>query len=367
MSSIGVAIDGRATLTTIAEQARVAETGGADTLWVACHLFLRDPITTAHVALAATTRLKVALMAMSPYATHPVFIAMAAAALAEFYPGRVILCLGVGAPGDRSAAGIMAPQPLATLHEAITLCRTLFAGETIRHQGARFQVTGRRLAGAPCAIPIVLAASGPRMLELAGAAADGVLLSSAASVPFVCRCLDTVARGAAGRTLWRCGIVYTCMASQGSAALTHLRRALGFILRGAHHARNLQLAGTQLDQQRLYNAYAQEDWPTVERLITDDLMQRHAAIGTAEHVLARFAEYRAAGLDQVIIGGMDTAAGLADALHAVQTLVHNGAHPLAVPNAVRAPAKPLRPSPDGLSTGGEDRCGSPAGAAHRSG
>jgi 5,10-methylenetetrahydromethanopterin reductase len=163
------------------------------------------------------------------------------------------------------------------------------------------------------------------MLELAGAAADGVLLSAAASVPFVRQCLDTVARGATGRTLWRCGIVYTCMVSQGSTVLTPLRRALGFILRGAHHARNLQLAGTQLDQQRLYNAYAQEDWPIVERLITDDLMQRHAAIGTAEHVLARFAEYRAAGLDQVIIGGVDDAAGLADALHAVQTLVHHGA------------------------------------------
>jgi 5,10-methylenetetrahydromethanopterin reductase len=320
ISRTGVAIDGRATLTTIAEQARVAEAGGADTLWVACHLFLRDPITTAHVALAATTRLKVALMAMSPYATHPVFIAMAAATLAELYPGRVVLCLGVGAPGDRSAAGIMAPQPLATLREAIRLCRALFAGETVLNHGARFQVTGRRLASAPCAIPIVLAASGPRMLELAGAEADGVLLSSAASVPFVRWCLEIVERGATGRTLWRCGIVYTCMTSQGSAALTQLRHALGFILRGAHHARNLQLAGTQLDQQRLFNAYAQEDWPTVERLMTDDLMQRHAAIGMAEHVQARFAEYRAAGLDQVIIGAIDNAAGLADALHAVRTL-----------------------------------------------
>jgi 5,10-methylenetetrahydromethanopterin reductase len=320
MTSIGVAIDGRAMLATVAEQARVAEAGGADTLWVACHLFLRDPISTAHVALAATTRLQVALMAVSPYAVHPVFIAMAAAALAELYPGRVILCLGVGAPGDLSAAGIIAPQPLATLREAIMLCRALFAGDTMRHDGVRFNVTGRRLAGAPCTIPIVLAASGPRMLRLAGAEADGVLLSSATSVPFVRWCLATVGRGAKGRTLWRCGIVYTCLGPPGSAVRTNLRHSLGFILRGAHHARNLQLAGTQLDQLRLYNAYAQEDWPTVETLITDDLMQRHAAVGTAEHVRARFAEYRAAGLDQIIIGGIDNAAGLAAALHAVQTL-----------------------------------------------
>jgi len=89
MPSIGVAIDGRATLATGAEQARVAEAGGADTLRVSCHLFSRDPITTAHVALAAITRLKVAFMAMSPYAVHPVFIAMAAAALQRSFQGAL--------------------------------------------------------------------------------------------------------------------------------------------------------------------------------------------------------------------------------------------------------------------------------------
>jgi 5,10-methylenetetrahydromethanopterin reductase len=95
---------------------------------------------------------------------------------------------------------------------------------------------------------------------------------------------------------------------------------LGFILRGGHHAQNLALGGTQLDQQRLYTAYAQEDWPTVERLISDDIVQRHAAVGTAEAVRARLAEYQAAGLDQVIISGIENAPDLAAVLHAVRAL-----------------------------------------------
>ena len=321
LARIGVTFDGRTGLAQIAEQARVAEAGGADTLWVACHLFLRDPISTAHVALAATTRMKVALMAMSPYVMHPVYIAMAAATLAELYPGRTLLCLGVGSPGDLAAAGIPAPQPLATLREAIGVCRALFAGETIRHAGARFQVAGRQLAGAPAAIPIILAASGPRTLELAGAAADGVILSSAASVPFVRWSLEQVARGATGRTLLRSGIVYTHVAADGQAIGASFRHRLGFILRGAHHARNLELGGTPLDQQRLYQAYAQGDWPTVAALITDEVVRCHAAVGTAEQVRARFADYRAAGLDQVIIGGIEDAPGLAAVLHAVQAMV----------------------------------------------
>src|ERR1700757_4117990 len=115
MADIGIAIDGRAPISDIPAQARAAEQGGAGTLWIACHLFLRDPITMAVLALGATERIKVALMAMSPYSMHPVLIAMAAAALDEMYPGRVILCLGVGAPADLTAAGIDAPRPLKTI------------------------------------------------------------------------------------------------------------------------------------------------------------------------------------------------------------------------------------------------------------
>jgi len=50
MAELGIAIDGRAPLGEIEAQARAAEEGGASTLWIACHLFLRDPVTTAALA-----------------------------------------------------------------------------------------------------------------------------------------------------------------------------------------------------------------------------------------------------------------------------------------------------------------------------
>ena len=78
MADFGISMDGRAPIADIAAQARAAEQGGATTLWIACHLFLRDPVTMASLALAATERIRVALMAMSPYSMHPVPIAMAA-------------------------------------------------------------------------------------------------------------------------------------------------------------------------------------------------------------------------------------------------------------------------------------------------
>ena len=177
-AAFGISMDGRAPIADIPAQARAAEEGGASTLWIACHLYLRDPVTMAALALGATRKLKIALMAMSPYSTHPVYIAMAAASLDEMYPGRVILCLGSGAPADLKAAGIESPKPLVAIGEAARICRSLFKGEMTDFQGQMFKVAGRRLANGGRDIPIVVAASRPNMLKLAGRETDGVLISA---------------------------------------------------------------------------------------------------------------------------------------------------------------------------------------------
>jgi 5,10-methylenetetrahydromethanopterin reductase len=316
MAEFGIAMDGRAPVADIPAQARAAEEGGASTLWIACHLYLRDPITMAALALGATRRIKVALMAMSPYSMHPVFIAMAAATLEEIYPGRVILCLGVGAPADLKAAGIGAPRPLKTIAEAIAICRSLLAGEMTEFKGEVFEVSGRRLAGGARNLPIVLAASRPNMLRLAGRATDGVLISAATSPPFVKACLSQAASAAGGRPFRKLGIVYTRLGATEREGIDPIRRPIGFVLRGAHHAENIRLSGAKLDQAALAAAYAAENWREVDRLVSDDVVRLHAACGTPAQVRARLEEYRAFGLDEVIIGGMDDVPSISAALAA---------------------------------------------------
>ena len=306
MAHIGLSMDGRVLLKEIAGQAQAAEAGGATTLWIACHLFLRDPVTTAALALAATKKIKVALMALSPYSTHPVYIAMAAASLDEMYPGRVILCLGAGAPADLKAAGIDSPRPLVAIGEAVKICRQLFAGEMADFHGQMFNVAGRRLANGGRTIPIVLAASRPNMLKLAGRQTDGVLISAATSPPFVKACLDQAGGGR------KSCIVYTKLGPTDA-----LRRPLGFVLRGAHHAENIRLGGASLDQQALATAYAAENWSEVDRLVSDDVVRRHAACGSPAEVRAKLDEYRAIGLDEVVLGGLDDATTIASVLKAI--------------------------------------------------
>ena len=80
-TEIGLSSDGSETPTDLRQMVAIAEQGGASTVWLASHLFQREPIATAALALAATSNISIALMAMSPYSVHPLYATMAAATL----------------------------------------------------------------------------------------------------------------------------------------------------------------------------------------------------------------------------------------------------------------------------------------------
>ncbi|MBT5193474.1 MAG: LLM class flavin-dependent oxidoreductase [Rhodospirillaceae bacterium] len=318
-SRLGVSFEGGENAAVLPGLARRADTAGADTMWLASHLFQRDPMVQATMALSATTRINAALMAISPYAVHPVHAAMAAATLNEHFPGRAVLCLGAGAPGDMDAAGIARPRPVATLDEAIEITRSLLAGEVVQFRGEHFRVSGRALETGAQDVPLVLAATGPKMLQLAGRQADGVLLSAATSIEFVRWSLAQVseaANSAAGRQVRRIGLVFASVDADEGKAYERLKPLLAFVLRGAHHAANLEMGGAKLDQTALYDAVTNDDWQRATALVSDEVVARHSVSGTPAQVRARLGEYRQAGLDEVVIAGMRGEAMLAETLTA---------------------------------------------------
>lgn len=293
-----------------------ADAAGAANVWIASHLFHREPIASAAMTLAGSRNIGIVLMAMSPYTVHPVHAAMAAATLDEYFPGRVQLCFGAGAPRDLEAAGVHADHPLATLRESIGIARALLTGQAIAFAGERFRVSGRRLANGAHPLPIWLAASGPRMLELAGEEADGVLISAATSPEFVRWCLDHVRHGEERRrrTVRKAALVFCSADSSEQVARHRLRRTIAHILRGQHHARNLELAGTRLDQGALAQAFAREDWTAVDALVTDDVLCRHTASGTPGQVMTALAAYGAVGLDEIVTYGIRDSRQMSDVL-----------------------------------------------------
>jgi len=64
-------------------------------------------------------------------------------------------------------------------------------------------------------------------------------------------------------------------------------------------------------------AYAAQDWAKVDQLVSDNVVRRHAACGTRAQIKAKLEEYHAIGLDELVIGGIDDAEGVAAALAAI--------------------------------------------------
>jgi 5,10-methylenetetrahydromethanopterin reductase len=297
MPSLGVAFDGRNPLPALVEQARAAEAAGADTICVSSHLFLRDPFTVAAAVLAATARVHVTLMAVSPHVMHPVHMAMAAATLDELAPGRVALCVATGAPNDLAAARGGGDRAGAAGRRARGL-----PGRAVPHRGPP---AGARPARGPDPAgrqPPARARAGRRPRRW-----------RAALQRLVGRVRPRLARSR-GRRLRRAGLVYASVADREADALGRFRRQLAITLRAPHHAENLRLAGARLDQEAVRRAVAGEDWAAAEALVGDEVVRRHTASGTPAQVRARLDAYRAAGLDELVLGGLYTSAETARAV-----------------------------------------------------
>ncbi|MBV8848543.1 MAG: LLM class flavin-dependent oxidoreductase [Methylobacteriaceae bacterium] len=319
-ASLGVSYEGSEPLEILCDIAQAADAAGARTLWAASHLFLREPIASAAMMLANTRRLGAALMAMSPYTVHPVYATMAAATLDEWFPGRVQLCFGSGAPRDLESIGLAADKPLGALRESMTIARALLSGDRVSFAGERFEIKERRLVSGRHDIPIFLAASRPKMLELAGAEADGVLISAATSPAFINWASAHVRVGEQRnrRRIRKSALVYASIGEDGRTARDVLRRNLAFILRGEHHAQNLRLTGTSLDQAALTAAFAKENWAHIDTLVDDAVVANHSISGTPAEAKSMMTKYENVGLDEIVIAGVKSGASLAAVMSALR-------------------------------------------------
>lgn len=182
-----------------ADLAASAEELGFEAAWLAdSQLYTKDVYAGLILAAGRTERIVLGPGVTNPVTRHVTVTANAIAALGEVSGGRAQLGLGAGDaavfPLGRRPAG------LGALREAIGQLRALSRGEPAQIDGREPAVAA---AGTAAPAPILLAASQPRMLALAGELADGVVLMGAADPGLTRWQLEQVAAGAAasGRAL----------------------------------------------------------------------------------------------------------------------------------------------------------------------
>ena len=169
---VGLATDD---VRTLGERAKRAEATGFSRIGIGDSQSVLHEVYVCLTAVAlSTSTVRLGPTVSNPVTRHPAVTAAAIATLDEISGGRAFLGLGTG----DSALYYLGYQPVsrAALRRYVDAVRRLMLGEEVEWQGG----TGH-ISWISRPVPILLAAEGPRVLELAGEIADGAIVHTGLS------------------------------------------------------------------------------------------------------------------------------------------------------------------------------------------
>lgn len=156
----------------------LAEKVGFDQIWTGNDLFRRSGVVPMALALDATSRIAVGSSVFNTTSMNAGEVAGIAAALQDLSGGRFILGLGAGSELYLPWAGLEPLSPLERTRRGLRAVRALLEGRSPAEEDGVGDGWSphAKLKDGPCApTPIYLGVMGPKLLQLAGREADGVI------------------------------------------------------------------------------------------------------------------------------------------------------------------------------------------------
>lgn len=285
-----------------------AESKGFEAVWQAESRLVRDAIVPMAAFAATSEKIKVGSGVINNWTRNAAVIAATFLTLDDLAPDRIIC--GIGAWWDPLAknVGIERRKPLTAMREVVTVVRDLLAMKNVTFNGEFVHVNGIELdivhgRREPRNVPIYIGATGPKMLELTGEIADGVVLNYLVSPKYNENAMERLAAGAkkSGRSLDdidRPQLVVCSLDEDRNKALNNARKLVTQYLGQQPHI--MKASGVSPDlldeiQQVLTWPATEEQIEEAMELVPDDVVQLITASGTPAECRAKVQEYMAAG------------------------------------------------------------------------
>jgi 5,10-methylenetetrahydromethanopterin reductase len=291
----------------IAYYAKLAEQQGFEYVWITDHYNNRDVYSNLTVIALNTNSIKIGSGVTNSYTRNPAITASSIASIAEISGGRAVLGLG---PGDKSTFDVMGiewKKPLITAKEAIQAIRSLHENKKVYMNGETIKFAGARLAFNAGKIPIYLGAQGPKMLELAGEIADGVLINASNPKDFEVA-VEQIRKGAdkVGHDLSEVDITaYTCFSVDKDPlkAVNAAKVIVAFIVAGSNDI-VLERHDIPIEaKSQISSAIAKRDSGTlISELVTSQMIEAFAICGTPEDCIKSINDLEAIGVTQIVAG-----------------------------------------------------------------
>jgi probable F420-dependent oxidoreductase len=319
MDALGVVLSlGRIEDTVAA--ARLAELAGFESVWTT-----EFPDRSATVALAAvgvaTERVTVGSAIAYAFGRTPLVLAADARDLDALSHGRLILGLGTGTRRmQRDWHGLDGEHPAPRMEELVPLIRALLRLHEgpLEHEGRFYRAVVRPTAPIEPPLrrdlPIYMGGVNPRMIEAAGAVADG-LVGHPLFTPEYTR---QVVRPALARGAERVGRAdpppiagyLTCFVNEdGAAARAAARGVIAFNSTVSTYRPLLAHHGFGANAEQIRAAWTRGDGAAMAAAVSDEMLTTIAVAGTPAEVRAQYESRRAGLFERTLLwtpfGGLD--------------------------------------------------------------
>lgn len=286
----------------IGYMAKLAEDAGFKNIWITDHYNNRDVWSTLAVLSMMTNRIKLGTGVTNPYTRNVAITASSIASINELSGGRAILGIGPGDKATFDKMGIEWDKPLTRVKEAVLAIRALLAKEQVNQAGFK----GAQMAFGAGKIPIYIGAQGPKMLELAGGIADGVLINASHPDDFKFA-VPMIREGAriAGRKpedVQICAYASFSADKDQAKAVNASKIVVAFIVAGSPQ-NVLERHKIGMDEAKtISDALAKYDFKSAMAAVTPKMTEAFSVSGTPQDCRARVDELIKTGVTQIVVG-----------------------------------------------------------------
>ncbi len=269
-------------------RAQAADRLGFESVWITQLPDARDAALVLAAYAMNTKRVKLGTGVLPIYTRHPTAMVQMAATLDELSGGRFILGMGISHKVTVEAMwGLKLDSPVDAMREYMTIVRTSLREGGCSFDGAHFTARWSYSGPRRADLPIMISALNPRMLDLAGELADGVVLWMCSPAYIRDHVVPAIRAGRekAGKPLEGFEIVSPvplCLTSDRKAALDVFRQTVMRYASLPYYRKMMDASGFK----------AELDAGEVPEAMIDQL----AGIGDERNIREAIERYRAAGV-----------------------------------------------------------------------
>ena len=287
---------------------KYAEEKGFEAVWQAESRLVRDAIVPMAAYAAVTERIKVGSGVINNWTRNIGLLAATFLTLDDLAPDRVIC--GIGAWWDPLAqnVGIERKKPLTAMRETVEVLRRLLNMERVTFHGEFHHVDGIELdvvhgRREPRNVPIMIGATGDKMMELTGEIADGAVLNYCVPPEYNDRAMENLDKGAkkSGRSVYdldRPQLVVCSVDQDREKAIDTTRGLLTqYLAQQPHIAKASGVSKEIVEEIQSILGWpaTKEQIDKAKHLVPEQLIHHITASGTPEEAHAKVNEYRQRG------------------------------------------------------------------------